>query len=104
MKQVKVVLGRFQPMTLGHLKIATYKNLNGPDAEQKSNLREQPNLKEIAKQKTIILAVSTPNEKVDKRHPFNDTLMKKELDLIKKNYSSDIEDIMYCMYRVARNH
>lgn len=95
MKQVKVVLGRFQPMTLGHLKIATYKDLKGPDSEQKSNLREHPDLKEIAKQKTVIFVVSTPPEKVDKRHPFDDNLMKKEFDIIKKNYSSEIEDIMY---------
>ena len=30
MKQVRVCLGRFQPFTLGHLKMATYKDLKGP--------------------------------------------------------------------------
>lgn len=95
MNQVKVCLGRFQPFHLGHLKMATYKDLNGPDKEQQDKLREQPNLKEISKQKTIILAVSTPEEKVDTRHPFNDDLMKKEFDLIKKNYRNDIEDVLY---------
>ena len=35
MKQVKVCLGRFQPFTLGHLKMATYRNLQGPDVEQR---------------------------------------------------------------------
>ena len=94
-KQVKVCLGRFQPFTLGHLKMATYKDLKGPDKEQQDTLREQPNLDEIANQKTIILAVSTPEEKVDTRHPFNDYLMKKEFDLIKSNYKNEIEDVLY---------
>lgn len=95
MNQVKVCLGRFQPFTLGHLKMATYKDLKGPDKEQQDKLREQPNLKEIAKQKTIILMVSTPKEKIDNRHPFSDDVTKKEMEFIKKNYSSDIEDIFY---------
>ena len=94
LKEVKVCLGRFQPFTLGHLKMATYKDLKGPDKEQQDKLREQPDLKEIAKQKTIILAVSTPDEKVDTRHPFNDQIMKNEFDLIKKNYKDEIEDIL----------
>ena len=95
MKQVKVCLGRFQPFTLGHLKMATYRNLQGPDVEQKECLREQPDLKEISKQKTIILAVSTPASKVDSRHPFSDAIMKEEFDLIKERYSDDIEDVIY---------
>ena len=95
MKQVKVCLGRFQPFTLGHLKMATYKDLKGPDKEQQDKLREQPDLKEIAKQKTIILSILTTKDKVDTRHPFGADLMKDELELLRKNYSSDIEDIMY---------
>lgn len=95
MKQVKVCLGRFQPFTLGHLKMAIYKDLKGPDAEQKDSLREQPNLKEIANQKTIILSILTTKDKVDTRHPFDADLMKDELELLKKNYSSEIEDILY---------
>lgn len=94
LKEVKVCLGRFQPFHLGHLKMTTYKDLKGPDKEQQDKLREQPDLKEIAKQKTIILAVSTPEEKVDTRHPFNDQIMKNEFDLIKKNYKDEIEDIL----------
>ena len=94
MKQVKVILGRFQPFTLGHLSIATLDKLNGPDVEQKNKLREQPDLKEISKQKTIIFVVSTPKEKTDSRHPFEDNLMKKEFDIIKKNYK-EIEDVLY---------
>lgn len=95
MKIVRVCLGRFQPFHLGHLKMATYINLKGPDEDQKSKLREQPNLEEISNQKTIILAISTPDYKVDERHPFDDELMKKEFDLIKNNYKYDIEDIIY---------
>ncbi len=95
MKQVKICLGRFQPFTLGHLKLATYKTLNGPEAGVAKTLREQPDLKEIAKQKTVILVVSTPKEKIDNRHPFEDELMKKEFNEIKKAYSNDIEDILY---------
>ena len=95
LQEIKVCLGRFQPFTLGHLKMATYKDLKGPDKEQQDKLREQPNLEDISKQKTIILAVSTPDDKVDTRHPFNDDLMKKEFDIIKKNYKDDIEDVLY---------
>lgn len=95
LQEVRVCLGRFQPFTLGHLKMAIYKDLKGPDKEQQDKLREQPNLEEISKQKTIILAVSTPDDKVDTRHPFNDDLMKKEFELVKKNYKDDIEDVLY---------
>ena len=95
LQEVKVCLGRFQPFTLGHLKMATYKDLKGPDKEQQDKLREQPDLKEIAKQKTIILSILTTKDKVDTRHPFDADLMKDELELLKKNYSSDIEDIIY---------
>ena len=95
LQEVKVCLGRFQPFTLGHLKMATYKDLKGPDKDQQNKLREQPNLEEISKQKTIILSISTPESNVDTRHPFNDDLMKKEFDIIKKNYKDDIEDVLY---------
>lgn len=95
MKQVRVCLGRFAPFTLGHLKMATYKDLKGPDADQKNALREQPDLEEIAEQKTVILAISTPQDKVDSRHPFSDDVMKEEWDLIKKNYVDEIEDVFY---------
>ena len=95
LQEVKICLGRFQPFTLGHLKMATYKILKGPDKEQQDNLREQPNLKEIANQKTVILVISTSEDKVDTRHPFNDQVMKNEFDLIKRNYGNEIEDILY---------
>ena len=38
LQEVKVCLGRFQPFTLGHLKMATYKDLKGPDKEQQDKL------------------------------------------------------------------
>lgn len=102
MKQVRVCLGRFQPFTLGHLKMATYKDLKGPKdiqgyrgiVKQSELLREQPNLNEISKQKTIILAIYTSKDKVDKKHPFDVDLIKKELEIVRKNYP-EIEDVMY---------
>lgn len=95
MKQVKIFLGRFQPFTRVHLRRATWDKLEGPTPDFAKNMREEPNLKEIAKQKTVILVVSTPKSKVDNRHPFDDDLMKKEFDIIKKNYADKIEDILY---------
>lgn len=102
MKQVKVCLGRFQPMTLGHLKMATYTNLKGPKdiqgyrglVKQSELLREQPNLDDISKQKTVIFAIYTSKDKVDQKHPFDVDLIKKELDIVRNNYP-EIEDIMY---------
>ena len=95
LKEVRICLGRFQPFTLGHLKMATYKDLKGPDSEQKESLREQPNLKEISKQKTIILVIYIDESKVDDRHPFSFEDMKKEMEFVKKNYKNDIEDIFF---------
>lgn len=92
-KQVKVILGRFQPFTLGHFKIATYTDLKGPDKEQSDALREQPNLEEIAKLPTVILSILTPPEKVDSRHPFTSELMEEEYNIIKK--TKEIEDIIF---------
>ena len=77
MKQVRVCLGRFQPFTLGHLKMATYKDLKGPKdiqgyrgiVKQSELLREQPDLDEISKQKTIIVAIYTSKDTVDKKRP-----------------------------------
>ena len=94
LKKVKIILGRFMPFHLGHLKIATYTDLNGPDREQANNLRETPNLKEISKLPTVILSILTPKEKVDSRHPFDSELMKEEMEMIKSNYK-EIEDILY---------
>lgn len=93
-RQCKVVLGRFQPFTLGHLKIATYTDLKGPDKEQADALREQPNLEEISKLPTIILAILVPNDKIDSRHPFYAELMEEEFERIKENYK-EVRDVFY---------
>ena len=95
LQKVKVILGRFQPFTLGHLKLATYNKLNGPDKDQQDVLREQPNIDEIKDLKTVILVISTPVEKRDVKHPFDDGLMKREFDIIKKSYKDEIADIIY---------
>lgn len=95
MKQVKVCLGRFQPFTLGHLKMATYKKLKGPDIQQINSLREIPDLNEICKQKTIILVISVSEDNINDRHPFSDNVMSDEFNLIKEIYSDEIEDIIY---------
>lgn len=94
LKQVRICLGRFQPFTLGHLKMALYKELNGPDKEQLKSLREQPDLDIIKNQKTILLVISTSKDKIDERHPFEDELMKKEFDIIQQQYG-EIEKIIY---------
>ena len=47
-KQVKVCLGRFQPFTLGHLKMATYKDLKSPDKEQQDTKEAGPKLPVIS--------------------------------------------------------
>lgn len=94
LQQVKVCVGRFQPFTKGHLKMATFSDLKGPDKEQADKLREQPNLKEISKLKTVILSIYVDKVKVDTRHPFDAELMKDEMELIKKNYK-EVEDVLY---------
>lgn len=94
LQQVKVCVGRFQPFTKGHLKMATFSDLKGPDKEQADKLREQPDLKEISKLKTVILSIYVDKAKVDTRHPFDAELMKDEMELIKKNYK-EVEDVLY---------
>lgn len=59
MKKVNIIIGRFQPITLGHLKIAS--------ALYKEN--ELP---------TVWCLVS--NKKFDAKHPFSDELISKEID------------------------
>lgn len=100
MKQVRVCLGRFQPFTAGHLKMATYK-CKGPktlqgfkgDINQKEMLREQPDIDDINKQTTVILCIETPADKVDSRHPFTTELMREEMNIIKQ--LPQIEDVLY---------
>lgn len=51
MKPVNIVLGRFQPFTIGHLKLAEY-------AYNEKGLQ------------TVLVVISTPDNKLDERHPF----------------------------------
>ena len=64
MKNVNIVIGRFQPITLGHMKIV----------EQMYN---ENNLS------TVFCMVS--NKKFDSKHPFSDDIISEELDIIMKN-------------------
>ena len=89
LQQVKVCVGRFQPFTKGHLKMATFSDLQGPNKEQVDKLREQPDLKEISKLKTVILSIYVDKSKVDTRHPFDADLMKEEM----KNVQIIIDEI-----------
>lgn len=64
-KRVNMVLGRFQPITSGHMKIV--------DELFKQNALP-----------TVFCLVS--NKKFDNKHPFSDELISKELEIIEKNY------------------
>lgn len=56
MKQVNIIVGRFQPITIGHLKCVEYA------------------LKET-KCPTVLCMINTPDEKVDERHPFPSSML-----------------------------
>lgn len=73
MKKVNICLGRFMPFTKGHYKMIEYglKHNGLP---------------------TIIFMIS--NKKIDKRHPFPDELMQKEMDMLKKSLEG-IENTVY---------
>jgi len=67
MKQVNIIIGRFQPITTGHVKCAQ---------------------RAIEKTKcpTVLLMIDTPTNKVDERHPFpSGMLLPMYKDLFKKN-------------------
>lgn len=51
MKQVNIIIGRFQPITTGHIKCATV-------AYEKAEIP------------TVLCMIETPEAKVDSRHPF----------------------------------
>lgn len=59
MEKVNVIVGRFQPFTLGHIKGAQ-------EVMNKYNLR------------TVFLVVNTPKEKTDVRHPFPSDIIIKD--------------------------
>lgn len=55
-KQVNIIIGRFQPITKGHVKCAAY-------AYEKKGLP------------TVLCMIDTPEAKVDARHPFPSTIL-----------------------------
>ena len=73
MKKVNICLGRFMPFTKGHYKMIEY------------------GLKQNGLP-TIVFMIS--NKKMDKKHPFSDELMQKEMDMLKKSLEG-IENTVY---------
>ena len=73
MKKVNICLGRFMPFTKGHYKMIEY------------------GLKQNGLP-TVVFMIS--NKKIDKRHPFSDELMQKEMDMLKKSLEG-IENTVY---------
>lgn len=73
MKKINICLGRFMPFTKGHYKMIEYglKHNGLP---------------------TVIFMIS--NKKIDKRHPFSDELIQKEMDMLKKSLEG-IENTVY---------
>ena len=73
MKKVNICLGRFMPFTKGHYKMIEYGlKYNGLP--------------------TIVFMIS--NKKMDKKHPFSDELIQKEMDMLKKSFKG-IENTTY---------
>ena len=66
MKDVNIILGRFQPFTLGHLSMA--------EAGAKKN-----------RLPSVVLLVRS-KKAADARHPFSDTLIEDELKTVAENY------------------
>lgn len=58
MEKVNVIIGRFQPLTLGHIKGAEY-------------VYKEYGLK------TVLCIIDTPSDKLDERHPFPSSLITK---------------------------
>ena len=73
MKKVNICLGRFMPFTKGHYKMIEYglKHNGLP---------------------TVIFMIS--NKKMDKKHPFSDELIQKEMDMLKESLEG-IENTAY---------
>lgn len=73
MKKINICLGRFMPFTKGHYKMIEYglKHNGLP---------------------TVIFMIS--NKKMDKKHPFSDELIQKEMDMLKKSLKG-IENTVY---------
>lgn len=63
MQKVNIIIGRFQPITTGHIKCAEY-------ALKHTGL------------KTVLCMVETPESKVDERHPFPSSLLLPMYDVL----------------------
>ncbi len=76
MNKVNVIVGRFQPLTLGHLKGA----------------------EEVFKEfglKTVFCIVNTPDSKLNEKHPFpSEMIMEQNEDLADEKYFAGIHPIM----------
>lgn len=76
MKQVNIIIGRFQPITNGHLKCAA----------QAYGIHGCP---------TVLCMIDTPDSKVDARHPFpSSMLLPLYTDMFEDNQKSHIADII----------
>ncbi len=76
MEKVNVIIGRFQPLTLGHLKGAEI-------------VFKEHGLK------TVFCIVNTPEDKLNDKHPFpSDTIIEQNYDLRKQDYFAGITPIM----------
>ena len=79
MKQVNIIVGRFQPITIGHIKCAI-------EAFDKNG-----------GYRTVLCMIDTPDSKVDTRHPFPSSMLLpiyKSMFLKSRDKSHCIEDIM----------
>ena len=79
MKQVNIIVGRFQPITIGHIKCAI-------EAFDKNEGH-----------RTVLCMIDTPDNKVDARHPFSSSMLMpiyKSMFLKSRDTSHCIEDIV----------
>lgn len=79
MKQVNIIVGRFQPITIGHIKCAI-------EAFDKNG-----------EHRTVLCMIDTPDSKVDARHPFPSSMLMpiyKSMFLKSRDKSHCIEDII----------
>lgn len=73
MEKVNIIVGRFQPFTLGHLKC----------------------IEEIYKQNGCRTAILIAGSKIDERHPFNEKIIDKMFKTIKREYKHLIVDVFH---------
>lgn len=79
MKKVNIIIGRFQPITMGHIKCAIQAfDQNG-------------------EHRTVLCMIDTPEAKVDERHPFPSSMLLpiyKDMFIKARDKSHCIEDIV----------